>query len=64
MTFTNIVKKLERRYNVDIEIQNNKLAAEKFNASFKETSLEKVLGYFNEIHQFKYTKQNNKIVIK
>ena len=64
MTFRNITKKLERRYNVTIENQNSKLADEKFNASFGEEPIEKVLSYFNDIHGINYTIKNNKILIK
>ncbi len=64
MTFKNIAKKLERHYDITIVNQNNKLANEKFNASFKEESIQKVLSYFGEIHAFNYTIKNNEIVIK
>jgi transmembrane sensor len=64
MTFRNITKKLERRYNVTIENHNSKLANEKFNASFAEEPIEKVMSYFNDIHGINYTTKNNKIIIK
>jgi hypothetical protein len=63
MSFKNIARKLERHYNITIVNQNNKLANETFSASFKDIPLEKMLGYFNEIHGFTYTINNNKIVI-
>ncbi|MEN2398272.1 FecR domain-containing protein [Flavobacterium sp. MC2016-06] len=64
MTFKNIITKLERRYNVTIVNKNEKLAAEKFNASFNEESIEKVMSYFNDIHGINYTIKNNQILIK
>ncbi|MBB4800656.1 ferric-dicitrate binding protein FerR (iron transport regulator) [Flavobacterium nitrogenifigens] len=64
MTFKNIITKLERRYNVTIINKNEKLANEKFNASFKEESIENVMSYFNEIHGIHYTIKNNQILIK
>ncbi|WP_276379037.1 FecR family protein [Flavobacterium sp. H4147] len=64
MTFKNIITKLERRYNVTIVNKNEKLASEKFNASFKEESIENVMSYFNEIHGINYTIKNNQILIK
>jgi len=64
MTFKNIITKLERRYNVTIINKNEKLANEKFNASFKEESIENVMSYFNEIHGINYTIKNNQILIK
>ena len=64
MSFKNITKKLERRYNVTIETQNTKLANEKFNASFGDESIEKVLSYFNDVYGIKYTIKNDQILIK
>ncbi|TCN60994.1 FecR family protein [Flavobacterium circumlabens] len=64
MTFKNIITKLERRYNITIINKNEKLANEKFNASFKEESIEKVMSYFNDIHGINYTIKNNEILIK
>jgi len=64
MTFKNIVTKLERRYNVTIVNKNEKLANERFNASFNEESIEKVMSYFNDIHGINYTIKNNQILIK
>ena len=64
MTFKNIITKLERRYNVTIVNQNEKLANEKFNASFSDESIEKVMSYFDDIHGINYTIKNNQILIK
>lgn len=64
MTFKNIITKLERRYNVTIVNKNEKLANEKFNASFKEESIENVMSYFNDIHGINYTIKDNQILIK
>ena len=64
MTFKNIITKLERRYNVTIVNKNEKLANEKFNASFSDESIEKVMSYFNDIHGINYTIKNNQILIK
>jgi hypothetical protein len=63
-TFINICKKLERRYDVTIVIKNNKLANEKFNASFEDKPIEKVLTYFEDVYGFEYTTKNKVITIK
>jgi hypothetical protein len=63
-TFINICKKLERRYDVTIVIKNNKLANEKFNASFEDKPIEKVLTYFEDVYGFNYTNKNKVITIK
>jgi hypothetical protein len=64
MNFNNICRKLERRYDVTIEIKNNKLANEKFNASFGDKPIEKVLTYFKDVYGFEYTTKNKVITIK
>lgn len=64
MTFKDISKKLERHYNVTIVNQNTKLSDEKFNASFGDEPIAKVLSYFNEIHGINYTLKNNEVLIK
>jgi len=63
MAFKNIITKLERRYNVTIINKNEKLANEKFNASFKNESIENVMSYFNDVHGINYTIKNNQILI-
>lgn len=64
MTFRDISKKLERHYNITIVNQNSKLSGEKFNASFGDEPIAKVLSYFNEIHGINYTLKNNEVLIK
>ncbi|TDD93548.1 FecR family protein [Flavobacterium cellulosilyticum] len=64
MSFKEMSKKLERHYNVTIVNQNNKLSTEKFNASFGDEPIAKVLSYFNEIHGINYTLKNNEVLIK
>ncbi|EIA08608.1 FecR family protein [Flavobacterium frigoris] len=64
MSFGEISKKLERHYNVTIVNQNKKLSNEKFNATFGDEPIEKVLSYFNDIHGIKYTLKNNEVLIK
>ena len=64
MTFKDISKKLERHYNITIVNQNGKLSNEKFNASFGDEPIAKVLSYFNEIHGINYTLRNNEVLIK
>ena len=64
MSFSNISKKLERHYNVVIVNQNNKFAGERFNASFGDESVEKVLSYFKDVYGIKYTIKNNTVTIQ
>ncbi|WP_062062598.1 FecR family protein [Aquimarina longa] len=63
--FENIIKKLERHYNVTIINNNNKLDHETFNANIgiDEESIEDVLYYFNKVYQIHYKIENNKIII-
>lgn len=63
MTFNNILKKMERHYNVKITANNIELANEKFNASFRNEPIEKILEYFKITYNINYTIENNKILI-
>ena len=64
-SFANILKKLERQYNVTIVNHNTSLAVEHFNATIttKDETIEQVLGYFNTLHKIDYSIIDNKIVI-
>ncbi len=65
-TFDNIIKKLERHYNISIINNNQDLAKETFNASFeidKET-INEVFYYFNKVYQIEYKIIDNKIIIE
>ncbi|MEM6541777.1 MAG: DUF4974 domain-containing protein [Bacteroidota bacterium] len=63
MPLDNILKKLERHYNISIVNNNKALGQEVFNASFKDQSIEKVLGYLNTLYGIEYEIQNNSIII-
>lgn len=63
ISFINICKKLERRYDVNIVVKNQKLANEKFNARFADKSIEEVLSYFDDAYGFNYNRKNNTITI-
>lgn len=54
MTFENILKKLERHYNIKITNKNSKLASAKFNASFDDIPIDKILEYFKGAHDFNF----------
>ena len=64
-SFENIIKKLERHYNVDIVNNNNKLAQETFNATIEtdHESIEQVFNYFKKVYEIEYTITDNKIEI-
>lgn len=64
MTFQNILKKLERHYNVGITINNEELANETFNASFGKVSIQKVLEYLRTTYHIDFTINNNHITIQ
>lgn len=62
--FSDIAHVLERKFNVEIEIQDEKLKNEKFTAKFEKESLEDILKSFSESYPFKFSfKTNNKITI-
>ena len=64
LTFNNILKKLERHYNVEIINSNEVLGNEVFNARFDDVAIEEVLGYFNDIHSIDFRIEKNKVIIK
>jgi len=63
MTFENILKKLERHYNVKIVNKNSKLASAKFNASFGEMPINNILEYFKGEYNIDYTVINDNEII-
>ena len=63
ITFDNILKKMERHYNVEIVNNNTVLTDEKFNASFRNEPIEKILEYFKITYNVNYTINKNNILI-
>ena len=61
--FKNIVKKLERHYNITIILNNDALGEELFSASFTNKSIEEVLSYFDFIKGIDYTLKDNTVYI-
>lgn len=61
--FIHITKKLERHYNVDIEIKGELLKSERYTGRFKTETIEEVLQGFQRIKDFDYSITNNKIVL-
>ncbi|MDO5969541.1 DUF4974 domain-containing protein [Flavivirga aquimarina] len=63
MAFNEIIKILERHYNVDI-VNNNKVLGDKFfTANFDIESIDQVLKSFNENHSIAYSIENNQVII-
>lgn len=63
MAFEDILGKLERHYNISIVNQNETMAKEKFNASFGDEPVEKVLDYLKTIYGIQFTIENNKVIV-
>lgn len=63
ISFNDILKKMERQYNVNIVNNNIEIASEKFNASFRNEPIEKILEYFKITYGINYAIQENKILI-
>jgi ferric-dicitrate binding protein FerR (iron transport regulator) len=63
--FENIIRKLERHYNVIIVNNNEKLAKETFNATIEtdHESIDQVFRYFKKVYQIEYSIVENKIII-
>lgn len=62
--FENIVKTLERNYNVNVVVKNKALNAEIFNATFINESIESLLNHLGESYPIKYSIKNNIIYIE
>ncbi|ALJ06503.1 hypothetical protein APS56_15770 [Pseudalgibacter alginicilyticus] len=65
MEFDNILKKLERFYDIDITNDNNSLSGQKFQASFgKKPNIEEVFEELKMIYEIDYTINGKSITIK
>ncbi|CAM3758092.1 FecR family protein [Flavobacterium chungbukense] len=63
-SFAQIIKKLERQYNVTFINKNKTLGKEIFNASFDNEPIEVVLKYFSDSYKIDYQIDRDKITIK
>ena len=61
--FPEILKNLERHFNITIENQNELLGEQVFTAGFEGESIDEILNVFRRSFPFEYTKINNKKII-
>ncbi len=61
--FKNIIKKLERHYNVTIINNNTELDKQYYDATFDIESIEQVLKAFHKSYAIEYSIKNNQIII-
>ncbi|MEC3908667.1 FecR family protein [Tamlana sp. 2201CG12-4] len=64
MPFENILKKLERHYDVTIINKNEKLSKEKFNANFGKITVERVFENLRKYHGINYKIKGNIITVE
>ncbi len=64
LTFNQILIKLGRHYNIELENRNSELGQEVFNASFNDATIEEVMSFFNDTHKIDYEISDNKVIIK
>ncbi|WP_268223107.1 FecR family protein [Sinomicrobium oceani] len=64
MTFGNILKKLERHYNVTITNENLEYRDKKFNANLGNEPIEEVLKYFKNTYDIDYKIDDRHITVK
>ena len=62
--FTDVMKSIERFYNVNIIFQSNKFPAKRFTGEFKEESLNDVLEIYKEWTKFHYKIEDDNVYIK
>lgn len=63
MSFDNILKKMERHYNIRIVNNDKALGQERFNAGFEDEPIEVILDYFETIYGIHYRKEGQRIII-
>jgi ferric-dicitrate binding protein FerR (iron transport regulator) len=65
VSFENIIRKLERLYNVTIVNNNEELARARFNATIEtdDETIEKVFDYFSKVYDIDYDIVENKIIV-
>ncbi|MBC6999192.1 FecR domain-containing protein [Cytophaga sp. FL35] len=63
-SFTSIVKKIERHYNVDVRNEYTELDNQRFRGIFKSETIADLLDTFKESAEFDYQIENNQIIIK
>jgi hypothetical protein len=64
VTFAQMIKRLERHYNIPIVNLKEDVTDETFNANFGNEPIEKVLEYLTRIYQIDYTISDNQIIIE
>lgn len=62
-SFPEILKRLERHFNIKIENKNKRLGEQVFTAGFEGESIDEILNVFRRSFPFEYTKINNKEII-
>ena len=63
MKFNDIIKKLERHYNVEIFNNNKSLGEDFITATFDIETIEQVFEVINELHPIKFKLNKNQITI-
>lgn len=61
--FNELAKKMERWYNVNIEIEDNRIAQERLNGTLETETITQALEALKETTPFRYDKNGNKIII-
>ena len=61
--FEDIIKEMERYYNLKINLNSSDLNNNRFTGTFTSETIEEVLNVFKELSEFKYTKKANTITI-
>jgi len=64
MSFENLAKKLERYYNIEIEIENDTIKEEIFSGSFNNETIETVLHFLSASYNMDYIIKNNTVYIR
>lgn len=63
-TFSEVVLKMEKWYNVKFNVENNELPVKKFSGAFEKETLYEALSALQMINRFEFTVNGNEVIIK
>jgi ferric-dicitrate binding protein FerR (iron transport regulator) len=62
-SFDNIMRRLERQFNIEITNNDKSLGQEQFDASFNNIPIDSILHFFNDAHKIDFRIEDNKVFI-
>ncbi|WBL25031.1 FecR family protein [Zunongwangia sp. HGR-M22] len=63
-SFEDIANTLERKFDIQVKFEDEKLKHERFTAKFENESIEKILGSFKQSYDFEYVINDTNVIIR